>query len=85
MHGFSSTVRFFQVPRSQVCYLKFILEAYDGLATLTTVDPAPAVVSVTVPDALLAEAEPLLQSLAAELGMKELPAPTSHPPEAADA
>jgi len=30
----------YRIDRSQIAYLKFIIEAYDGIATLKTLDPA---------------------------------------------
>jgi len=31
--------KFFRVDRREIAFLKFIFEAYDGVVTLTTMDP----------------------------------------------
>lgn len=31
--------KYLRVDRREICFLKFIFEAYDGIATLTTIDP----------------------------------------------
>jgi hypothetical protein len=43
-----TTVRHYRVDRRQISFFKFILEAYDHMAVLTTVDPHQALVKVTV-------------------------------------
>lgn len=38
--GFGETIkRYFRVDRRQIAFVKFILEAYDGIAVLETLDP----------------------------------------------
>ena len=39
---------FYRIDRRDISYLRFILEAYDGMAVLTTRDAARGVVSVTI-------------------------------------
>lgn len=39
---------FYRVDRRDISLLRFILEAYEGVATLTTVDPAEGVVMVVM-------------------------------------
>ena len=40
--------RYFRVDRRDISLLRFILEAYEGIATLTTIDPAGGVVMITM-------------------------------------
>ena len=39
---------FYRIDRRDISYLRFILEAYDGMAVLTTRDAARGIVSVTI-------------------------------------
>ena len=41
------TVRYYRVDRCQIGFIKFILEAYDNMAVVTTLDARLAVVQVT--------------------------------------
>jgi hypothetical protein len=42
-----STVQYYRVDRRQISFIKFILEAYDNMAVVTTLDPYQAVIQVT--------------------------------------
>ena len=58
-----------------MAYLKFTIEAYDGLATLTTVDGGSGTVSITSPTGVAAETDALLRAIATEIPLTELPQP----------
>ncbi len=38
----------FEVDRREICYFRFTLESYDGLAQVSTVDPHRALIEVSV-------------------------------------
>ena len=59
-----STVLTYRVDRRQIAYLKFILEGYDGLAVLRTVDARRGLVELLVPPGRERRAEMVLQELA---------------------
>ncbi len=40
--------RCYQIDRKEVCFVKSIIEAYDGMAVLRTVDPKKAVIELSV-------------------------------------
>ncbi len=58
-----------------MAYLKFTIEAYDGLATMTTVDGGSGTVSITSPAGVAAETNALLLAIATEIPLTELPQP----------
>ena len=68
--------RFFRVGRRDLAYLKFIIEAYDGLATLSTVEREGAIVSITAPSCRAADIDRLIEALSRETEMIELPMPS---------
>ena len=65
--------RYFSLSRSRIAYLRFILESYDGLAFVRTLDPGKAVVEIGYPLSRDKDADELLRALSEELDMTELP------------
>jgi hypothetical protein len=61
--------RCFRIDRSNIAYLRFILEGYDGLVFLRTLDPRVALVEVAYPASCRLDAESLLAALADECAM----------------
>jgi hypothetical protein len=53
----------YRVDTSQISFLKFILEAYDGMAQMTTLDPGLGVVEVYVSSGCLKDFEMLIIDL----------------------
>ena len=72
---FESHARYFRVNRSDLVYLKFILEAYEGLAVLSTMDWKGAIVRIGYPRFSEEELDALLLALAKEIEMTEVPLP----------
>ena len=40
---------YYRIDRREICFFHSILEAYDGLATVTTLDPELGIVRLSVP------------------------------------
>ena len=58
----------YRVDRRAIAYLKFIIESYDNLALVTTVDPREGVVELQVPPGC----EATVRELMADLGSRML-------------
>jgi hypothetical protein len=58
--------RYFQVNRRDMVYLKFILEAYEGMNVMSTVDNATGIIRI----AIMPGFEDDMDALLAELGTK---------------
>ncbi len=43
-----TTIDYYRMDRRRISFVKFILEAYDNMAVLTTLDAAQAIVKVTI-------------------------------------
>jgi hypothetical protein len=71
--------RYFRVPRREIGYLRFILESYDGLAFVSTLDSAEGLVEIVYPASRRQDADGLIDALVDELGMTEQTAPDSDP------
>ena len=67
--------RCFRLDRANIAYLRFILEGYDGLVFLRTLDPRAALVEVAYPASRCGDAEALLAALVEECAMSEAPWP----------
>jgi hypothetical protein len=67
--------RYFRLPRREIGYLRFILESYDGLAFVRTLDPQEALVEIVFPDSRRRDADALLSSLVEELSIIETAPP----------
>jgi hypothetical protein len=74
------TKRYFQLPRGEIGYLRFILESYDGLAFARTLDNQQALVEIAYSSSRVRDVEPLFTALAEESGLKEVPPPDQIPP-----
>ncbi len=71
---FSDTLlRLFRVNRKDIWYLHFIFEAYDGVATVSTVDAKDGIVRIIIPAGREEEAGELLRELSLEISLEELP------------
>ena len=58
-----SLPRYYRVERDQIAFLKFILEAYDGMAVLSTLDSERGVVMLTIPPGCEIETEAVIEDL----------------------
>ncbi len=72
MHCQSSVKRYFTIRRSDIAYLRFIIESYEGLATLSTVDGASGTVSLSIPRCFADEVDGLVRSLENEIEIREI-------------
>ena len=75
MPQLTGRTRYFRLDRRDLAYLTFILEAYEGLATLSTVDKKETVVSITTFPGLAADVDDLIAALQKEIVLTETPAP----------
>lgn len=65
--------RYFQLARRDLVYFKFILEAYEGLTTLSTMEKEGVIVRVSHEQAASKEVDLLLQALGKEISLREVP------------
>jgi len=71
--------RHFQVERSSLAYLHFILESYEGLAVMSTLDKASWTVAISCPDELATDLAALIGSLGTEIALREITEQDVHP------
>ena len=55
--------KYMRVDRRRIGYMKFIFEAYDGIANLTTIDAARGIISINIPEGCNDTVDNLLEVL----------------------
>jgi hypothetical protein len=68
-----STQRYFRVRRKDIAFLRFLLEACDGIAFMLTVEPLQGVVALYIPPGREAEVEAFMGSLQETMRIDPLP------------
>ena len=61
-----TTSKLYQVDRKYVCFLKFLFEAYDGIALMKTIDPMAAKIELCIAPGCESDVEFLLNDLQRE-------------------
>jgi hypothetical protein len=59
--------KYFRVNPKDMAYVKSIVESYDGLAVLVTLDPVEGIMEWMIPPDRVEEAEELIDSLREEV------------------
>ena len=57
----------FRVDRREIAYLKFILEGYDGLAVLTTLDARAGLIALYISSGCESEADEIMKDLSKQI------------------
>ena len=55
--------KYYQVDKREISFLKFIFEAYDGIAILTTIDAKSGKIVLKIPPGCEADAEALMADM----------------------
>ena len=67
--------RHYRMDRRQIAYFRFILEGYDGLAVLRTMDPAQGRVVLYLSSSCEPELDELLDGISDQLRLEAAPVP----------
>jgi hypothetical protein len=70
--GSGTLVRYFRVERRDIVFLKFIMEAYEGLSTMSTVDNREGIVSIKFGAWAAQDIAALIDALSREIGISEV-------------
>jgi hypothetical protein len=68
-----TTARKYRVDRRQIAFLRFILDAYDGIAVVTTLDPDAGIVVLRIPPGCDREVDMILQAIGREILIEPVP------------
>ena len=59
----------YRVERNQIHYIRWTVESYDGMATVSTIDPVEAVIEIKISPGCEKTIQDLLDSMAAREGI----------------
>ena len=59
--------RYYHVEKTSIGFLRFIFEAYDGIAVITTIDAGAGHIVFTIPPGCLGEVEAVITILAKDM------------------
>lgn len=62
-----------KVRRKDICYIRYTLESYDGMAVVSTLDPKEALIEVRIAPGCEEAASRLLESLKRDEGIEMEP------------
>jgi len=65
-------IRYFQLAGRDMVYMKFILEAYEGLSTMSTIDGKRGIVRVSYPRPFAGDIAQLMDALGTEIAITEV-------------
>ena len=64
--------KYYRIDRREIGFLKFIVEAYDGLAVVTTVDSDAGIVILQIAPGCEADVKTILQELKQDIMIEKL-------------
>ena len=67
-----TTKRYYRVDRRQIAFIKFIFEAYDGIAGMRTINPTKGIIKLHIAPGCEAQADLVLQDLKKEILIRRL-------------
>ena len=65
--------KWFKLKTSDIKLVQFILEGYEGLVTVSTIDPKDAIIQVLIIPEFLEDVEGILDYLQGRFMIKEIP------------
>jgi len=65
--------KYYRVDRREIAFLKFIVEAYNGLAVLTTIDSEKGIVVINIAPGCETDVEMILQDLKKSVMIENIP------------
>jgi hypothetical protein len=64
--------RYYRVDRRQIAFIKFIFEAYDGIAGMRTINPSKGIIKLHIAPGCEAQVDLILQDLKKEILVQRL-------------
>ena len=72
-----STIENYRVDRREIAFIKFIFEAYDGIAGLRTTDPAQGIIMFHIAPGCEEQVHQILEDLKKQILIERLGDPAS--------
>ena len=68
----NSIIRHYRVDRRQIAFIKFIFEAYDGIAGIRTINPSKGIIKLYIAPGCEEQVDRILQDLKKEIMIQRL-------------
>ncbi len=68
----NTTTQYYRINRREISFFRFIFEAYDGLAVISTVDSKQGIISVTTAPGCQQETDTIIQGLKDEIMIEKV-------------
>ena len=62
-----TTTQYYRMDRREIAYFKFIIEAYDGIAVVSTLDPLAGIVKLSIAPGCEADVVKVIEDLKKEV------------------
>lgn len=72
-----TTQQLYRVDRRQISMIRFVFEAYEGLAVVTTLDPRAGVIALSIAPGCETMASTIMQDLAGDFAVEPIRCPSS--------
>jgi hypothetical protein len=73
-------IRYFVIEPKDIVWIKAILESYEGMVVLRTVDIKQPVIELLIAPDFAAALNPVIEEIAAQVKLEEIPSPESWVP-----
>ncbi|MGB5157440.1 DUF4911 domain-containing protein [Desulfobacterium sp. N47] len=73
------TKKYYRIDRKNISFLKFIFEAYDGIAIITTIERFNGIVMFRIPPGCENDVDTVLQDLKKHIWIEEYEIPINSP------
>ena len=70
----TTSAQYYRVDRREIAFIKFIFEAYDGIAMLTTMDPAKGIIALKIAPRCQEQVQEILRVLKKQIMIQPLTA-----------
>lgn len=64
--------KYYKLKRKDISIIQFIIEGYEGMATVTTIDPQAAIIQVSIIPDFLSEIKNVINDLKNKYQMEEI-------------
>jgi hypothetical protein len=66
---------YLELPAGDIAYIKFVFESYEEVGIIRTIDNRKAIVVLLAMDDFLATARAIVESIAGDIALREIPRP----------
>jgi hypothetical protein len=67
--------KYFKLKRKDIAFVQFIIEGYEGLATVTTIDPHTAIIQISIIPDFISDMSAVIKDLKNKYKMEEINCP----------